>query len=526
VIKHRKKGTPIFEPDWAEEHERVVKEFQDGGKARTECSRHELALQKAIKTHCPDPKDARDFMSAVLASNARHLRYSCPHSRVLWSEALSRAFVAAEPKGPIVTLTLISENFAGSTDQLGIEAGKLLILAKLVEIVFKDSGYSVLGHSEYAIFPKRIEGNGYASHAHAQLLVWGRGKQPLERLLDPIFKPLADGTHGCYGQEITRTPTHALSYAIKTSAYGYSAWPKASGGARHTSAELPQKGHFQFVQMASQITWPELCIAVGEGVKIRDRALQKLKVKFPLQSCRPTDKLPKKARSAPRKIQAFTAESKVPSTIQLEANALNADLRMQAAEAAEFYGEYDSHSKSAKAALYSFLASIYRFALCSHVRKQELEDIASSLELPFNARTDLFGFAIKIALHGKKDLNRQLVSDWSRSLRYLFRTGCSIHDAEEALASYGIKASARNAQMAAPEVASRTAREAWQKIRQAGTVLRIKTPLAAKLPGRAVLITGRNKSGTELRVRRVERADNPRIAQLLKEIAKELKKSG
>jgi len=524
VIKYRKKGTTSYKPDWSAELDRMQRYFKTGGEAHVQCSRHELALQNAIKTYIRDPEERRDFMSAVLASNAGMLRYSCPQARVLWAERLIYEFIAAEVKGPIFTFTLILDWFSGSTKlPNGLEAAKLLTMKSLVELVFKNSGYSVLGHSEEAIFPKRENGDGYDCHAHAQFLVWGKGKKSLGKLLEPIFPALQDGTYGYYGEEITRTPTHALSYATKAPAYGYSAWPKASGGNRHSSAKLPSKGHFQFLHIAQRIVWPDLCIAVGDGVKIKDRALKTFKAKFPASTCRSADNFVRKP--APSKKPAstgLTVDTKVPAKFQ--AHTVNSDLRLQIGEAADNYNEYDGHRQNERAALYRFLASAYKLALTSNLRREELEEIARELKLPFNARTDLFAFAIRMAIHGKKQENRQLISDWSRALRYLFQTGCPIPEAEKALRDYGVRDSARSAQPGNSAASRGSLKKDWTKIRKAGSGFKVKTNVPKDLPRLFVMFGSTDEDRTSIRARHTVSAKDPVVRRLIKEIAKKIGK--
>ena len=510
----------IYSPNWTKETAYYDSYVADGGKGDKEANRHWEALRVAIAKKNDDPRDRAELHSSIAQKSADALNYMNQWSKLLWLGASLEGFKKLKPKAPFYAMTLLADGWNRTTADAG--NGVKQVKDAVKEVLSGINAHSY-GHVETAVFPKtKVEGDGYHSAAHAQVIVWGVPINTLRKALKPKFPTLADGTKGYWVEELTEKFAHALSYATKPPSYGYSGWPMADGENIHKSIKLPQTAHYQLLGQFRGTTWPAVNIATGDGIKIRQFAIDKIGYK-PLKSkSPPADNA--KADTTETPPPALTLETGVDPSLKIDPG--QHKLMPLAAKVSVGLKKSLGEEEKSRESLYDSLEGVYELALTSAAREVELKKVLKLKGITFNKAADLFLLAVKIAA-AKEDISKQRISEWAAALRYLYSKRCKPGTVATSLKEYGgtkecAKALKGTIQPKCNKTTSLTEAEAWDLIKAHGEGFEVVTNQLAMPISKGVLVAARNTDHNRLLVRHFIGIDEGRGKDFLQKVASDL----
>ena len=515
----------VYSPNWPIETAYYNKYVAEDGIGYREANRHMGALKAAITKKYGDLELRAQLLASVSPESAKELLYFNPWSKLMWLGAALNGFKDLNPKAPFYVITLLADAWNRSTADEGNGTAQVKKLVK--ELLAGIEAHS-FGHVETAVFPRnKIDGDGYHSAVHAQVIVWGVSANVLRKALKPHFPPLEDGTKGYWVLPMTHDFAHVLSYATKSPAYGNSVWSMTDGKRRHNSERLSQIAHDQLLKQFDGTTWPAVNIATGDGKTIRKSAVNEIGYKPSKDKSPLADKLETAVETPP---PALTLETDVDPGLRIDAG--ERKLPSMAAEVSVDLGKSLGQEEKSRERLYGSLEGVYKFALTSADRKRELKAVLKSKRITFNRAADLFLLAVKIAT-ARQDVPKQRISEWAGALRYLYSKRCEPDAVATKLKDYGPKEcakalrSGKTPKEGKPPKESRTTdltdKAAWTLIRKHGTGFEVRGANTLEMPvGKGVLMAARHKDENKLFVRHLVGSNNKLAREFLQKVANDL----
>jgi hypothetical protein len=232
----------------------------------------DLASAIAYYSH-RDQNQAGRFRSIIDGSCAHQLFYNDPHARWRWFAKLLECMIPVfiDEWEPWFFFTLMSD--AWNT----VEGDKELLnpsIKRQVQGIL--SGLTYIGHLETVHFKnkkRKIDGTNkreIGQHAHG--LAWGEGAEEILSRLNKTRPPLRSSMTGFVFRPVDDF-IHDLSYATAAPTYGERIIRRRSGQFDTKPASLNKVSLIQRMIGLHAVQYPDIVIAGGAGVAIRDRVL-------------------------------------------------------------------------------------------------------------------------------------------------------------------------------------------------------------------------------------------------------------
>jgi len=225
-------------------------------------------LVKTINRYTKNAPEHAALTALIAPRRATHLEYVNPFARWVWyASVLDQVMDVYDENSPWFAVTVISKKWATTERDWTLEPKKM---RKWLQGHL--AGVHFFGHIEDTVFVNRraVERSvNRVVHNHFQLLAWGHD---VEERLGEFAARLEEPMPGM--KALVAKPVYeligAVSYATKGSTFGRRSLRSESGKFKSTPSKLPLITQFRRLKAHEPLRFPDLMVAGGEGLKIRD----------------------------------------------------------------------------------------------------------------------------------------------------------------------------------------------------------------------------------------------------------------